>query len=98
MACVKWKIGETTYWASTDVPYSHPRGAVNTGEILWDCGSQVNQVNLTDVFTDDGFMVGNAIKKITSALGMTQCLSCSQRQQKYNRAGLAIQQKLKDLF
>ena len=41
MACVKWKTGEFYYWASTDVPYRHPVGAVNTGEIRWDCGKQV---------------------------------------------------------
>ena len=104
MACVKWKLPTgDSYWASTDVPIRHPVGAVNTGEINWDCGSQVisppsSLDNLTDVFNEDGFMVGNAVKKITNAIGITQCLSCKGRQQNYNRVGLEIQQKIKDLF
>lgn len=54
--------------------------------------------DLNSIFTDDGFMLGNAIKKVTSALGIKQCLSCRGRQRAYNDKGLEIQQKIKGLF
>jgi len=35
---------------------------------------------------------------VTSALGISHCLACHQRQQRYNQKGLEIQQHIKDLF
>lgn len=63
----------------------------------WSCNAQ-SADNLNDLFTADGFMVGNAIKKVTHALGMKQCMGCRGRQQSFNTKGLAIQKAIKDLF
>ena len=54
--------------------------------------------NLDNLFTADGFMVGNAVKKVATALGFKQCLACKGRQRAYNEKGLALQQKIKELF
>jgi len=65
--------------------------------IDWSCNASSSD-NLTDLFTEDGFMLGNAVKKVASALGFKQCMGCRGRQQAYNNKGLALQQKIKDLF
>ena len=52
--------------------------------------------NFTDIFTSEGVMVGNLIKRATNALGIKQCLSCKGRQQRYNTRGLAIQKRVKN--
>ena len=54
--------------------------------------------NLQDAMTSDGIMVGNIIKKVTTALGIKQCLKCKGRQIRYNEKGLEIQQKVKRWF
>lgn len=54
--------------------------------------------DLNSLFTEDGFMVGNAIKKVTTALGIKQCLTCKGRQRAYNAKGVEIQNKIKALF
>ena len=59
--------------------------------VVWDCGPHP----ITEkVFTQDGLMVGNLIKKVTTALGIKQCFKCKRRQQRWNAKGLAIQKKL----
>jgi len=63
----------------------------------WTCAANPAD-NMNDLVTDDGFMVGNAIKKVTTALGMTQCMACRGRQQRYNQRGLELQQKVKEFF
>jgi len=69
--------------------------------VVMDCGPYtVNDaaLDLDHVVTQDGFMVGNVIKKVTKALGMKQCMACQGRQIRYNQRGLELQQKIKDLF
>ena len=70
-------------------------------EPVWDCGPQMlgdSTMDLEHVFTSEGFMLGNAIKKVTHAVGITQCMSCRGRQQRYNEKGIEIQQALKKVF
>ena len=69
-------------------------------EAVWDCGPQMLQdaaMDLEHVFTPAGFMLGNAIKKVTHALGINQCMACRGRQRRYNEKGIEIQQALKKL-
>lgn len=69
-------------------------------EAVWDCGPQMlgdNALDLESVITSDGFMVGNAIKKVTRALGFNHCMACTGRQIRYNEKGLEIQQAIKKL-
>jgi len=63
----------------------------------WNCNASSSD-NLSDWFTEDGFMLGNAVKTVAKKLGFKHCLSCSQRQQRFNDKGLEIQRKIKDLF
>jgi hypothetical protein len=64
------------------------------GLIDWTCAGHYLQ-DYKHVFTKEGFMLGNAIKKVTSALGIRQCMACKGRQRDYNEKGIAIQRKLK---
>jgi len=73
------------------------RDEVIVGAVM-DCGPNSLGYDLNALVTPDGLMVGNLIKKVTNAIGIKQCLSCKGRQQHYNRVGLAVQQKIKDLF
>ena len=70
-------------------------------EAVWDCGPQMigdsTNTDLEHVITAEGFMVGNAIKKVTRALGINHCMSCRGRQIRYNEKGLEIQQAIKKL-
>lgn len=68
-----------------------------TGRIDWSCEAQALD-DFDSLVTSDGFMVGNAIKKVTNFLGIHQCMQCKQRQRRFNAVGLALQQKVKDLF
>lgn len=54
--------------------------------------------DLTSLVTSDGIMLGNIVKKVTSALGIKQCLKCKGRQRQWNDKGLEIQEKLKGMF
>ena len=63
----------------------------------WTCAANPAD-NMEDLVTDAGFMVGNAIKKVTNALGMRQCMACRGRQQRFNQRGLELQQKMKEIF
>ena len=64
------------------------------------CGPQAIgiQYDFDSLITPEGLMIGNVIKKVTTALGISHCLACHQRQQRYNQKGLEIQQHIKDLF
>lgn len=67
---------------------------------VWDCGPQMLGDAANDyehIFTSEGFMLGNAIKKVTHAIGIKQCLACKGRQRRYNEKGIAIQQAIKKL-
>ena len=102
MACLK----VTGPYGERLLPES-PDGNVHgmkKGEVIvaavWDCGPQMLQdavMDLEHVFTPAGFMLGNAIKKVTCAVGITQCMACKGRQRSYNETGIAIQQALKKL-
>ena len=55
-------------------------------------GNPVDDLN--SIFTDEGLMIGNLVKKVTTAIGIKQCLSCRGRQQRLNLKGLELQRKL----
>lgn len=67
------------------------------GLIDWTCNGHYLQ-DYTNVFTKEGFMVGNAIKKVTNAIGMKQCLACKGRQRHYNEVGIRLQEKVKEVI
>lgn len=69
-----------------------------TGQIIANCGPQDASQDFDHLWTEEGFMVGNAIKKVTNALGIKQCLACRGRQARYNQVGLDLQQRVKELF
>ena len=102
MACLKVKgpHGERFLPESTD---GNVHG-MKPGEVIvaaiWDCGPlQLGDtaMDFEHVFTSEGFMVGNAIKKVTHALGVKQCMACKGRQRAYNERGINIQRALKKL-
>ena len=69
------------------------------GMIDWHCGAQADfdkAMQLEKIWTSDGLMVGNVIKKVTTFLRIPQCMACRGRQIAYNRRGLEIQAKIKD--
>ena len=55
--------------------------------------SQDEAQDLESIWTSDGIMIGNIIKKVTTALGIKQCLACKGRQRALNRKGLEIQKR-----
>lgn len=75
-----------------------PGEAIVPGLIDWNCDGHNHSNDLESIISDEGFMLGNAIKKVTHAVGITQCMKCKGRQRRYNDAGLVIQQKIKDIF
>lgn len=54
--------------------------------------------NFKDIIVKEGLLIGNVIKKVTSALGIKQCMKCQKRQLRYNEKGLEIQEKIKGFF
>lgn len=54
--------------------------------------------DLNSLITSDGLMLGNIVKKVTTALGIRQCLKCKGRQRRLNDAGINFQAKIKGLF
>lgn len=74
-----------------------PGEAIVPGLIDWTCGGHYLG-DYEHVFTAEGFMLGNAIKKVTNAIGMKQCLACKGRQRAYNEKGIRIQQAIKKVF
>lgn len=98
MACIKWqKPDGREYWVLENVQHVPTPGSINTGVVDWACNERSTD-NLRDVFTEDGFMLGNAVKKVTTALGIKQCLACAGRQRRFNQWGIEIQQKVKSLL
>lgn len=67
---------------------------------VWDCGPRRlgDGMDMESVFTKDGFMVGNLIRKTTKALRLNHCFKCTGRQRHYNQKGLEIQQTVKEFF
>ena len=63
-------------------------------EVLWNCGP--NPI-ADDIFSSQGLMVGNLVKKVTAAVGIKQCFRCRGRQRRWNKKGLAIQRQIKAL-
>lgn len=61
--------------------------------ISYSCAPQPED-NFESIVTSDGLMLGNLVKKITSTLGIKQCLRCKGRQRRLNEIGLVVQRKL----
>lgn len=85
------KIGENVNYVK------HNGEEIVPGLIDWTCSGHYLQ-DYEHVITAEGFMLGNAIKKVTHALGIKQCLRCKGRQHQYNERGIRIQQALKRVF
>ena len=49
--------------------------------------------DLESIFTSDGLMLGNLVKKVTTALHLKHCLRCTGRQIRLNQRGLELQKK-----
>lgn len=60
------------------------------------CGPVLPSDDLKSLVTEDGLMVGNIIKAVTTKLGIKQCLACKGRQRRYNERGLEIQKKVRN--
>lgn len=96
MACIVLKGPLGTRKVAENQPYR-----LGTDEAIfgvdWACNMQ-SADDLESLFTKDGFLFGNIMKKVATAMGFKQCLACRGRQQSWNRAGLELQQKIKDIF
>ena len=95
MACLGITNGTVIRIIPENTPYSAEWRF--TGKIYRECSPE-SLDNVRDIFTSEGLMVGNLIKKVTSAIGIKQCLACKGRQQAYNQRGLAIQHKIRNLI
>ena len=82
------KIGENVNYVK------QPGEEIVPGLIDWTCNGHYLG-DYEHVFTAEGFMLGNAIKKVTSVLGIKQCMACKGRQRDYNEKGINLQRKLK---
>lgn len=49
--------------------------------------------DLESIWSSDGLMIGNIVKKVTSAIGIKQCLQCKGRQRAWNAKGLELQKR-----
>lgn len=49
--------------------------------------------DLDSIWSSDGLMIGNLVKKVTTAIGIKQCLQCKGRQQSWNSKGLELQKR-----
>ena len=49
--------------------------------------------DLDSIWSSDGLMVGNLIKKVTTALHFKHCLKCTGRQIRLNQRGLELQKR-----
>lgn len=96
MACIilKGPLGERR--VQENQPYRLGSDEAIAG-VDWNCAAQ-SLDNLDSVFSEDGVLVGNFVKKVATALGFKQCLACKGRQQSWNQIGLKLQQKIKDIF
>lgn len=73
------------------------------GYVNWACGPRIaGDPGYTDsgelLVADGNLMLGNVVKKVTKALHIPHCFKCSQRQRRWNEAGIKVQQKLKGLL
>lgn len=83
-------------WVAEGLPFRFLPGEVIAED---DRGNAITTTNnFKDLITPEGVMIGNVVKRITSALGIKQCMKCRRRQERFNDRGLAIQQKIKDFF
>jgi len=102
MACFLLRSSAGDRWMPEGVEYVFLEGEyIVPGQIDWKCGSQEDfdrAMDLTRLWTEEGFMVGNAIKKVTTFFRIPHCMACRGRQIAYNHKGLELQQKLKDLI
>lgn len=100
MACLKVQ-GPNYIRLIAEGPDGNVRGMrpneVILGSVMG-CGPNSVSYDLDSLITPDGLMIGNIIKKVTSAVGIKQCLRCKGRQQRYNQKGIELQQRVKDLF
>lgn len=100
MACLKVQ-GPNYIRVIAEGADGNVRGMLPTERIVGSvmkCGPQDADYDLDSWITSEGFMIGNIIKSVTSAVGIKQCLACRGRQINYNRKGLEFQQRIKDLF
>ena len=49
--------------------------------------------DLDSIWSSDGLMIGNLVKKVTAALHLKHCLRCTGRQIRLNQRGLELQKK-----
>jgi hypothetical protein len=97
MACLKVLRGDK-YLILSEGADGLVRGTIKGDvikEVLWNCGP--NPI-ADDIFSSQGLMVGNLVKKVTAAVGIKQCFRCRGRQRRWNKKGLAVQQKIKSLI
>jgi len=100
MACLKVQ-GPNYIRVIAEAHDKNVRGVLPTERIIgsiMDCGPQDPPEDFDSLVTPEGLMFGNAVKRLTNALGIKQCLQCKGRQRALNEKGLAIQKKLKDLI
>ena len=101
MACFKITGPNGSRLQPEGEPYRlAPGEAIVEGFVDWACGPRIpgdpDYTDRGDVLVADGkFMVGNAVKKLTQALHIPHCFKCSQRQRRWNEAGIRAQEKLK---
>lgn len=96
MACIilKGPLGERR--VQENQPYRLGTDEAIAG-VDWAC-NKLSSDDLESIFTKDGFLFGNLVKKVASAMGFKQCLACKGRQQSWNLAGLELQKKVGALF
>ena len=49
--------------------------------------------DLDSIWSSDGLMIGNLIKKVTTVLHIKHCLRCTGRQVQLNKRGLELQKR-----
>lgn len=98
MACFKTTKGrlieEGVQWAAL------PGETIIPGLIDWHCGKVLQGDSLRSgaIFTPEGIMIGNLVKKVATKLGFKHCMSCQGRQRRLNDRGLKLQRKVKRLL
>lgn len=95
MACLFIK-GPNSFRIITSDNNGGFRYSLNEGEVavIRPCNFSPDEPHDFDsVWTSEGVMIGNLVKKVTNALGIKQCLACRGRQMALNRKGLELQKK-----
>lgn len=103
MACFLLKGPRGERWQAAERPYRlYPGEAIVPGRVKYNCGPQdttyAPEDNFESVWGDEGLLLGNVVKKVTTALHIKQCEPCKGRQHRWNRRGLEWQRKLKELI